>query len=82
MANWKKTILIKHLLGEGTEGEDIKKLVEGILEALKNEPTAPKEGFNKAIEAISTDQDYALFLVNQAMDSLYDWADNNRIWIG
>ena len=82
MANWKKTIKLKHLLSDRRDAEAIKALANGALEALKDEPTAPIEHFKNALEMADMKPEVALLLVNGAMENLYDWADDNSVWIG
>ena len=80
MQKWKQTIKLKHLLGPDTSPEAIKKLAQGALGALQN-TSAPCAGFEKALKLADEDEEVALLVVNDAMNTLYDWANANRVWI-
>ena len=79
--SWRKTIKINHLLTDDKDAEAIKALANGVIEAVKD-TDAPIGLFEKALKLADKDEETALIIVNAAMSLLYDWADNNRIWIG
>ena len=75
------TIKLKHLLSDTTGPEEIKTLANGAIEALKA-TDCPISLFEKALKLADEDEKSAFIIVNAAMVKLYDWADNNRVWIG
>lgn len=85
MAQWKHTIKLKDLLDdEDVDREEAKRL--GGEMALRLLAPEPKRLFGNdirlqaVIERFQTDclsqPDF-----NDILDDLYDWADNNRVWI-
>lgn len=80
MAKWKQTIQIKDLLTEGTDAETIKTAADGIVSRLPS--SAPTSRLIKAKEMADTDEETALLVFNDGLDRVYDWADDNRIWLG
>ena len=80
MANWKRTLHIKHLLSEQTDSATIIAAATKIAEKAK--PIgAPTAKFDKAITFAATDEDIALLVFDDAMNDLYDWADDNLVWV-
>ena len=84
MANWKFEVKIKHLCTEKEDYDSVQKSMNAIADVLTKERffygfhglskfhKIPKG--NKVFGPV----DYA----NKLMDELYDYADDNRIWIG
>jgi hypothetical protein len=79
--SWTKKIVLRHLLTGETSAEAIKALANGAIEAVKNSD-APIAMFKKALALADKDEEVALVVVNDAMNKLYDWADDNRVWVG
>lgn len=76
---WRKKVNIKDLLTEEETPEAIKRAAAGIIERL---PTAPATALRKASEMADEDPETALLLFNAGLDTVYDWADRERIWLG
>lgn len=79
MSKWKQTIQIKDLLAAGTDAAAIKKTADAIIERLPTE--APTSRLIKARDMADDDADTALLVFNRGLDSIYDWADDNSIWL-
>lgn len=80
MVNLNRTLKVKHLLTEEVTAETVKTLAEGVIEITKHTDFRPSN-FEKALKLIEVDVEAAGLMVNLAMDNLYDWADNNHVWI-
>lgn len=80
MSKWKKTINIKDLLTEEETPEAIKRAADGIIERLPS--TAPTRRLVKARAMADSDPETALLLFNDGLGYVYDWADENRVWLG
>lgn len=84
MAEWKSTIRIKHLLTSDTEWEKVQVILSNILTELKKSPEMSdfvlnyEKDFNisYALKKYSA-EDYA----NNLLGFLYNYCDENRIWI-
>lgn len=80
MPHWKQTISIKDLLTEEETPEAIKRAADGIIERLPK--TAPTRRLVKARDLADSDPETALLLFNDGLSYVYDWADENRVWLG
>ena len=79
MRRWKRTVNIKDLLTEEETPEAIKAAANGIIERL---PDAPTARLVKAREMADEDPETALLVFNDGLNRVYDWADENRVWLG
>ena len=80
MGRWIHKVNIHQHLGEGEDRESIESAYAGICDELKNVPgPQPSEFHRRANQAIEL-EDVEIF--NLGMAHLYDWADDNRIWLG
>lgn len=77
---WKRTIEIRDVLTDDTSAESIIHASTTIIERLKG-TTAPVARLEKAKETASTDPETALLVFNDALDRVYDWADEHRVWL-
>jgi hypothetical protein len=91
MAEWKYSINVKQHLSNGTSNDAIVKAAKGVLSELKRLP----EHLLSDIEDITyefeemvrcthdpEDNDNLLWEFNYQLNSLYDWADYKRVWMG
>lgn len=78
MAAWKRTVKIKHFLTDEETPEAIKRAADGIIKCLPGAPTAK---LAKARDMADADPETALLIFNDGMNSIYDWADMERIWL-
>lgn len=82
MSKWKQTINIKQHLSGDVSAEGIKKAATAITsEVAAVTSTAPMIRFVAAYDMADADPETALLVFNDAMDRLYDWADDNRVWL-
>lgn len=83
MANWKRTVNIKPLIGEDSSDSGAQECARNISALLQDKlmdlltHDGDLMGIVDGFEAVETCDD-----VNDTLDSLYDWADQNRIWLG
>ena len=77
---WSQTIRLKHLLSKDITEETITRLAKGVIEEM-DKTDFPTNKFAAALEMTKTNVYAAGLMVNDAMNSLYDWADDNRVWI-
>jgi hypothetical protein len=78
MSKWRKTVKLRDLITGDTSPDAIKALANGIIERL---PLAPHRSAREALDLVDSDPEGALDAVNDALDFVYDWADENRVWI-
>ena len=82
MAQWRTKLKIKHLFTHEEDYESIQKSMNDIADAIENGPTQigidlkPFRNIPKG-DSIFKPVDYA----NKLIDRLYDYADDERIWI-
>ena len=94
MANWRKTIVLKDLLGEEDSDEVVREAATAVYERLKQEPEYQEDSEFEAITDefhelsyspaghINPNDRYTLCRwFNDVLNDLYDWADSERIWI-
>lgn len=85
--NWKHRVKIKHLFTKNEDYDSIKSSMKSIYDVLVEDTHFDKfkyrskflnilEGKNSQYDVISS-LDYA----NKLLDELYDYADDNKIWI-
>lgn len=83
---WKHTINIKDLLTADDESpREIERTAKAIAERLRKASPEPSDELRYIIEEfedISAEDKRPLLLFNDTLDSLYDWADAERIWLG
>lgn len=75
---WKQTVKLKHLLTEEETPEAVGAAMNAVAAAL-TEAFHPDSELQELIDEMSCCND--LDDANNLLDSLYDWADNNRVWI-
>lgn len=80
MRKWEKTITIKDLLTDNDDSEAIKLAADGITARLAG-THAPTSRLIKAKEMADTDTETALLIFNDGLNRIYDWADDNRVWL-
>ena len=80
MGKWQRTIKIKDLLDGDTSPEGIIRASDGIIDRLSGKG-APYARIEKARDMAKHDAETALLVFNDGMDRIYDWADDNRVWI-
>jgi hypothetical protein len=81
MGRWKKSISIREAIGEGDSEAGIISAAEAI-HALLSDTDAPVEGLMEARDMAKTDTDAALEMFNDTLKEIYDWADENGVWLG
>jgi len=82
MANWKHRVKVRHLFTENEDHESIKKSMKQIVEVLEKEPCFKYFDLKKFKRIPKGDDvfgpvDYA----NKLISKMYDYADDNLIWI-
>jgi hypothetical protein len=92
MAKWLYKLDIKQFLGSDTSNEAVRLAAKNIAQELRTKlPKTWLEGVNEdcelidiifALECISEYGDASCEDINSALASLYDWADDNRVWLG
>ena len=78
---WKSTLQIKDLLTEETTSEAIIRAANGIYDRLPPQARSIKEDFRKAVSYAEKDAEVGLMVFNDAMEKLYDWADDTGVWV-
>lgn len=76
---WKATVNIKDVLTDEETPEAIKRAADAIIKRL---PGAPHRLIMKARGMANEDPETALLVFNEGLNRVYDWADQNRIWLG
>ncbi len=83
MAKWRKTVNIKPLIGKDASDSGAQEAARNIRNLLQ---TKLMDELNydhslmdivDAFEAVRTCEDF-----NQVLTGLYDWADDQRVWLG
>ena len=85
IANWRKTVNIKDLLTDDDSPENCVRVASVIVERLRKafpEPPDNLEWILDEFEDISADDKRPSVLFNDTLESLYDWADAERVWLG
>ena len=85
MANWRKTVNIKDLLTEDDSPENVVSVAAQVVKRLRNAFPDPDDDLNcilVEIEDIDIDDKRPELLFNDSLNSLYDWADAERVWLG
>lgn len=80
MGRWVRTIGIDHLITTDTTSGGIIKASEALIDLLTKEG-APMRLIAKAKAEALEDPEAALALFNSGLNRIYDWADENRIWV-
>ena len=80
MSKWNYKISIKQYLTEDETVEAMEAALKGITRMLTLVPIKPPEQFFKRAKLAIREDDIGVF--NLAMDVLYDWGDENRVWLG
>ena len=78
--NWIHRVNIKRFLGEGTDKASIQKAYDGITKELRQVPLPLPPEWHRYAKLAVREEDVNLF--NLGMSALYDWADQNRVWMG
>lgn len=95
MANWKRKIKLKHLLGSDTSDEAAKEAARAVSAILKRQPEYEEDGIDDFSQAVNEmadiaasddDPSYTTTFTrtrhfNLCLDAVYDWADAERVWI-
>ena len=79
MSHWKQTIKIRDLLTEDSSADAIKTAAAELVLRLPN--SAPTSRLQKAQAMADSDPETALLVFNDGMSRIYDWADDNRVWL-
>lgn len=82
---WRKTVNIKDLLGDDESPEAVVRAASQMVQRLRRafpDPDNALEDIIAEFNDIDTTDKQPLLLFNDTLDSLYDWADSNRIWLG
>jgi hypothetical protein len=90
MAHWAHTIEVgRFFTDEAEETMSFEERRDGIVAVLKGQPFYKEDGYGSddsmefefwdAVDDLSMAQTYGDF--DSAWHSLYDWADNHRVWI-
>ena len=79
MGRWTRTIEIKDCLTGDVSAEGIKTAAETILSRLPS--NAHSRLLKKARDMAADDPETALLVFNDGLDRIYDWADQNRVWL-
>lgn len=89
---WKHKVDIKQYFGEDDSNEDVVKAAQGIVKELKKLPESLNEfGLLDVISEFEDLSDNAATETsgfewsdefNYTLDKLYEWADDQRIWLG
>lgn len=77
---WRQTLHLRQFLDDDTSGEGVKRAATGIIGVLGDHHSQSIK-FKKALDFVETDAEVALLVFNDAMNQLYDWADNEKVWI-
>jgi hypothetical protein len=82
MVRWKHTVKIKHLLTENEDYDSVQKSMNNIADALQDEPCFHRFNFKKFRRIPKGDDvfgpvDYA----NKMISEMYNYADDNMIWV-
>lgn len=80
MSKWRKTINIKDAMSDDVSASGIKKAADTIMGRLSGSG-APYAKLEKARDMAGHDPETALLVFNDGMDRLYDWADDNSVWL-
>ena len=81
MSNWAYKVNIKQYLSEEETKEAMQRVYNGVSAETRGLPIPPPTQFDKYAKLAIKNNDINLF--NQmAMNSLYDWADHYRVWLG
>ena len=82
---WKTTVNIKPLIGEDDSEEGAERAGDLIgallsLKLLVHDQYATDQTLRNIIDGLSNVADVDEF--NDVLEDLYDWADENRVWLG
>lgn len=82
--NWKHHIKIKHLFTEQEDADSIRASMNQIADVLAKEPAFSRFTKLPRFRHIPDGDDVItpLQYANRLLDALYDYADENAIWIG
>ena len=80
MAKWTRTIKIKDALSNDTSADGIRAASSTIMSRLKG-AGAPLARVEKARDIAAHDPETALLVFNEGLNKIYDWADENRVWL-
>jgi len=83
MVEWKYKLDLLNILKQYEKGksfEEVKKEATEVLEKFRNEYFSDDEILIEVIERLKNAEDTNEF--DDALDELYDWADENRVWLG
>lgn len=83
MPNWEKTVNIKHLLTNIDDNGEARKIAHKISDILEEQLTPTRFNSWELQDIIDMfDDSTGLDDTNNALTALYDWADENRVWLG
>lgn len=80
MSKWRKTIKIKDALNGDVSSQGIIKAADTIMSRLAGSG-APFMKIEKAKDMACHDPETALLVFDDGMDRIYDWADEERVWL-
>lgn len=80
MGRWTKTIKLKDAIGEDVSGDGILKASSEVMRRLTG-TGAPCAKIERARDMAKHDPETALLVFNDGLDRIYDWADDNRVWL-
>jgi len=82
MANWRTTVKVKHLFTEEEDYESIAKSMNAVADVLAKEVLFNRFDL-KPFRSIPTGDDFfaPIDYANKLLDRMYDYADENLIWI-
>jgi hypothetical protein len=84
---WRKTIRIKQFLGDDGSDENARKVAGQIAKVLLREPEYEYGDpeliyLTDELVMLAESNDGTCADLNEVLSGLYDWADDNRVWIG
>lgn len=82
---WKMSVNIKPLIGDDVSEEGAKRAGKGISDLLSRrllvrDHYATDQTLRNIIDGLGEVEDVDEF--NDVLEDLYDWADENRVWLG
>ena len=80
MPKWRRTIKFRDAIGEDTSPEGIDAAATRVMDRLAK-TTAPVSRIEKARDMAADDPETALLVFNDGLNRIYDWADDQRVWL-
>lgn len=90
MSRWRKTVNIKDLLSDDSSSEEAERVAGILADRLASQLAAELENDNYLEEIVDELREvaggaggrFANPAFNSILSNLYDWADDNRVWLG